>query len=153
MFKRPLHLKGVRGPFFVGMETSTPYAGLPRPNLLVFFAELATALKRIMPMYAGPADVTFFHKYLPLPPDRLDVYYNFGVDITLSDFQPQLAQLVFDAGLVGVEDATHVRVRLPDGLEYEGEIKPRPTGPGVMTLLFMVERVETPTVSLINERR
>ncbi|WP_454863297.1 hypothetical protein [Pseudomonas hormoni] len=93
-------------------------------------------------MYAGPADVTFFHKCRPLPADQLDVYFNFGVDITFSDFQPQLAQLAFGPSLVGVEDATHVRVRLPNGLEYEGEIKPRPIGPGMMTLLFMVERVE-----------
>ena len=93
-------------------------------------------------MYAGPADVTFFHKYRPLPPDQLDVYFNVGVDITFSDFQPPLAQLVFGPDVIGVEDATHVRVRLPNGLEYEGEIKPRPNGPGVMTLLFTLERVE-----------
>jgi hypothetical protein len=94
-------------------------------------------------MYAGPADVTFFHHDRPLPPNQLDVYFNVGVDITFSDFQPCLAQLTFDPSLFGVEDATHVRVRLPTGLEYEGEITPRPTGRGVTTLLFNLERVET----------
>ncbi|MDB5995337.1 MAG: hypothetical protein JWP42_2473 [Pseudomonas sp.] len=93
-------------------------------------------------MYAGPTDITFFHKYWPLPVDRLDVYFNAGVDITFSHFQPPLAQLTFGMGLVGVEDASHVRVSLPDSLEYEGEINPRPNGPGVMTVLFNVQQVE-----------
>lgn len=107
----------------MGPETSTPYAGLPHPSLPVF-AEWATDLKRITPMYAGPADVTFFHKYRPLPPDRLDVYYNFGVDISFSDFQPQLAQLVFGPGLVGVEDATHVGCACPMAWNTKGKSSP-----------------------------
>jgi hypothetical protein len=94
-------------------------------------------------MYVGPADVTFFHHYRPLPPGHLDVYFNVGVEITLNDLQPHLAQLVFGPDLLGVEDASHVRVRLPTGLEYEGEITPRPTGRGGTTLLFNPERVET----------
>lgn len=92
-------------------------------------------------MYTGPADVAFFHHERPVP-DQLDVYFNVGVDITLSEYQPKIELLTFEAGLVGVVNATHVRVCLPNGLEYEGEIKPRAASGEVTSLFFMVDRLE-----------
>ena len=94
-------------------------------------------------MYA--ADVAFFHKYQPLPPEQLDVYFHVAIEVCLSDFQPHMAQLVFGSGLLGAENATHVWVRLATGLEYEGEINFRPSGPCVTTLLFKLDRVENTT--------
>lgn len=93
-------------------------------------------------MYCGPADITFMHHYIRLPTDQHDVYFNVGVEITLSEFKPRIAQLEFGADLVGVAEATHVRVRVPNGLEYEGEITPRAAGRGVTSILFKIQRVE-----------
>ena len=64
-------------------------------------------------MYSGSADVAFYHKYLPLPDDQLDVSFNVGVTIMLTEFQPWIAQLDFAPDVVGVTRATDVRVRLP----------------------------------------
>lgn len=93
-------------------------------------------------MYAGPADVTFFHRYQPLPPEQLDVYYYVALEIRLTKLAPDRAQLQLAPGLIGVEDATHVRVRLPDGVEFEGEIHPTPNRSDVTSLLFTLQRVE-----------
>lgn len=87
-------------------------------------------------MYTGPADVTFFQHSMHLPSDRYIFYFNEGVDITLSVFASRLAQLEFEAGLVGIEGAIRLRVRLPNGREYEGDITPRAATRGVTSLLF-----------------
>ncbi|MCI9874475.1 hypothetical protein [Pseudomonas atacamensis] len=91
-------------------------------------------------MYFGPADVTFLHNYIRLPTNQHDVYAHPGIEINLTDFRPRVAQLEFPAGLEGVEEATHVRVRVPNGMEYEGEITPRAAGRGVTSILFKIQR-------------
>jgi len=91
-------------------------------------------------MYFGPADVTFMHNYIRLPTNQHDVYTHAGIEINLSDFRPRVAQLEFPAGLAGVEEATHVRVRVPNGMEYEGEITPRAVQRGATSILFKIQR-------------
>ena len=98
-------------------------------------------------MYYGPADVTFCHNYIRLPTNQRDEFLNPAVEITLSDFKPRIAQLEFSANLTGVEEATHVRIRVPNGMEYEGEIVPKAAGRGVTSVLFKVQRAEDTSVS------
>ncbi len=102
-------------------------------------------------MYIGPADVAFFHKYLPLPPERLDAYFHVAIEIRFRELVPDLVQLEVEPGLIGACGASHVRVRLPDGLEYEGEIKPRPVGPNLASLVFKLERFENTNVLVYRE--
>jgi hypothetical protein len=102
-------------------------------------------------MYYGPADVTFCHRYIRLPTNQNDEFSNSSVEVTLSDFKPRIAQLEFPVGLEGVEEATHVRIRVPNGMEYEGEIIPKAAGRGITSILFKIQHVED--TSLPSEER
>lgn len=55
-------------------------------------------------MYCGPADVTFMNHYIRMPAYQQDAYFNTGVEITLIEFKPRIAQLEFGANLVGVPE-------------------------------------------------
>lgn len=99
-------------------------------------------------MYAGLADVTFFQNSMHLPIDQYIVYFNVGVEITLSEFEPGLVHLEFDAELVGVDGATSVRVRLPNGLEHEGEITPWAATRGATSIMF---NLQTPVTLPLHE--